>query len=294
MNRDPLRALTVLAETGSLAATAVQLHLTPAAVHKQLKQIENEYGVRLYEKAGRGLRLSAAAHVLLPYARSAIAQVEASRKAIEEWRGLRRGLVRLGTGPTLSSHWLPALLQGFRRRYPQIQMTVETGSSNELLTSARQGSLDLAVLVAPSQQVEPGFEILARWRFGLTMVTGDAQIPMPVGIEDLVRLPFIGFRKGSRIDALIEQTFSRHGIEPDTIMRFDNADAIRSILRAGIGYSLLPTWTLGEDIRAGALWRLETMLKPPAAWVEMVRHESVPLSPAAREFIAMARSKLLE
>lgn len=294
MNLDSLRTLSVLAESGSLAATARHLNLTPSAIHKQLKQIEYALGVRLYEKAGRGIQLSAAAHLLLPYAKSIGAQVESARLAIEEWRGLRRGVVRVGCGPTLSSHWLPELLSRFRARFPEVRLTVETGSSDELLASSRQGRLDLALLVAPLRRIEPGFEILASWRFGLTLVTADPTIsPKPL-LHDLVRAPFIGFRSGSRLDGLIEQFFDRHRLEPNTIMRFDNADAIRAVLRAGIGYSLLPGWTLKEDLASHSLRLIATRAKPPIAWVEMVRHESSPLAPAAREFIAIAKTRSLE
>lgn len=290
MNLDSLRSLSILAETGSLAATASRLNLTPAAIHKQLKQVEFELGVRLYEKVGRGIKLSAAAHVLLPYAQSVVAQVEAGRQAIEEWRGLRRGIVRVGSGPTLSSHWLPDLLRRFRARFPEVQLTVETGSSDELLAAARQGRLDLALLVAPLRRVEPGFEVLMRWRFNLSLVTGDPRIPNRPRLAELAAFSFIGFRKGSRLDVLIEQFFNRHRLEPNPIMRFDNADAIRAVLRAGIGYSLLPGWTLKEDLDSSALRLISARATPPAAWVEMVRHESSPLAPAAREFISMAKS----
>jgi len=290
MNLDPLRSLSVLAETGSLAATASRLNLTPAAIHKQLKQVEFELGVRLYEKAGRGIKLSAAAHVLLPYAKSVVAQVEAGLQAIEEWRGLRRGIVRVGSGPTLSSHWLPELLRRFRLRFPAVQLTVETGSSEELLANTRQGRLDLALLVAPLKRIEPGFEILARWRFDLALVTGDPSITGRPALPELAKASFIGFRKGSRLDEMTVQFFNRNRLQPNTIMRFDNADAIRAVLRAGIGYSLLPAWTLREDLESARLRLIAVRARPPAAWVEMVRHESSPLAPAAREFISMAKT----
>lgn len=294
MNLDSLRTLSILAETGSLAASAAQLHLTPAAVHKQLKQIEFELGVRLYDKAGRGIKLSAAAYVLLPYAKSVVAQVEAGKQAVAEWRGLRRGMVRVGSGPTLSSHWLPGLLRSFRARFPGVQLTVETGSSDELLADARQGRLDLALLVAPQRRAEPGFEVLARWKFSLVLVTGDTQMPASIRLRELTTFSFVGFRKGSRLDALIESYFARHLLEPDTVMRFDNADAIRAVLRAGIGYSLLPSWTVSEDLRSLSLRPIHVRMRPPSAYVELVRHESAPLAPAAREFISMAKTLSLE
>jgi DNA-binding transcriptional LysR family regulator len=112
-------------------------------------------------------------------------------------------------------------------------------------------------------------------------------------MPELAKYSFVGFRKNSRLDALTELYFSRNRLEPNTVMRLDNADAIRAVLRAGIGYSLLPGWTLREDLESKSLRLIRSGRRPPAAWVEMVRHESSPLAPAAHEFISMAKASSL-
>lgn len=289
-----LKTLAAVAETGSLAGAAGRLHLSPAAVHKQMKQLEYRLGVPLYQKVGRGIRLSAAGAIFLPYAQSALAQVEAGRQAVEEWRGLRTGLVRVGTGPTLGSHWLPGLLKVFRTRFPGIMVTVATGSSDELLANARLGRLDLALLVASSGDSEPGFEVFHQWESRLVFVAGDPALPVRSTLSRLSRHPFIGFRKDSRIDHAIERFFARFGLQPNTIMRFDNADAIRAILRSGLGYSLLPVWTLREDVAAGHLRLLHPRVSSPTLKVELVRYAQTPLSPAALAFVELARRQPLE
>src|SRR5262249_58806958 len=109
-----LRCLMTLADVGSITRTAEKLHLSAAAIHKQLKVLEDELNVRLYEKAGRQLRLTQAAEVLLPHIKNLLAQYDAALSALSEWKGLKHGLVRIGTGPTMSSYLLPSLLDGFR------------------------------------------------------------------------------------------------------------------------------------------------------------------------------------
>lgn len=294
MDIDLLVTLTAVAETASLAGAADRLHLTPAAVHKQMKQFEYLLGVPLYQRSGRGIRLSAAGAIFLPYAQSALAQVEAGKQAVEEWRGLRSGLVRVGTGPTLGSHWLPGLLKSFRIDYPGVMVTVATGSSEELLANARQGRTDLALLVASSDETEPGFEVLHHWESRLVFVAGDPRLPAHGSLNRLGRHPFIGFRKGSRLDGAIERFFARFGLQPNTIMRFDNADGICAILRTGLGYSLLPVWTLREDLAAGRLRVLRVKVRPPTLKVELVRYAEMPLSPAALAFAGLARRRSLE
>lgn len=293
MNLDHLRTLTVVAERGSLTAAGRQLHLTPAAIHKHLKQLEVELGVPLYRKSGRGIQLSAAVSILLPYAESALSQVRAAQQAIDEWRGLRRGVVRLGTGPTLGSHWLPKLIERYRDRHPSVVVTVETGSSSELLQSARHGRIDLALLLAAPLRSEPGFEVMGRWRSNLVFVTGDSSLPAGATLRELSPLPFVGFGKGSRMSDTIERVFAQSGLQANTIMRFDNADAIRAMLRTGIGYSLLPGWTVEDDLASGILRLLRPRGKPPVIEVELVRYAEHPIAPAALEFADIARKQTL-
>src|SRR5260370_21102651 len=121
-----LRGLVKLAETGSIAAAAEQLNLSSPAVHKQLRALEAELGIPLYEKAGRALRLTKACEMLLLHARDLLAQHDLAIRSVEEWKGLKKGTVRIGAGPTISSHLLPALLRRFRRKNPNIELYVET------------------------------------------------------------------------------------------------------------------------------------------------------------------------
>ena len=74
--------------------------LSPGAIHKQLKALEQELGVLLYERVGRRLQLTQATEVVLPYLKEMLAQCDLALAALGEWRGMKRGLVRIGAGPT--------------------------------------------------------------------------------------------------------------------------------------------------------------------------------------------------
>src|SRR5579872_6547508 len=94
-----LRSLVTLSELGTITLTAQKLHLSPAAIHKQLKSLESELGVRLYQRTGRALEMSQATAVLLPYLTDLLAQYDAALGALEEWKGVKQGAVRIGAGP---------------------------------------------------------------------------------------------------------------------------------------------------------------------------------------------------
>ena len=127
-----------VAELGSLSLAAQQLHLSPPAIHKQLKILEAELGVPLYEKVGRRLQITQPAEVLLPYLKDLLAQYDSALSALEEWKGMKRGLVRIGTGPT--SYILPIILKKFRRENPGVELLVESGNTPVLLEDLSRGA----------------------------------------------------------------------------------------------------------------------------------------------------------
>jgi DNA-binding transcriptional LysR family regulator len=289
MNLAALRTLGTVARMGSMAAAAQNLNLSAAAVHKQLRQLQQDLGIPLYERTGRGIRLTAACEVLLPYTEGALAQVEAGRQAIEEWRGLRQGMVRLGTGPTLSIHWVPRAIHAFRMRFPSIHVAVETGTSTELMDHARRGQLDLAMVVSDEEPLAKGFESSVRWKSRLSLVTGEKKAANAGKLRDLSSFPFIGPRRGSRLATLTDRYFLLHRARPDTVMRFDNADAARAMLKTGFGWAMLPAWTVKDDIANGLLYELRLKERPPAMVIEMLRFQAAPVTPAVKEFIAVAK-----
>ena len=284
-----LRSLAVLAESGCITRTGGTLHLSPAAIHKQIKNLENEFGVRLYEKVGRRLRLTQVAELLLPHLKLLLAQHEALVSAVEEWKGLRKGRVRIGSGPTLSSCMVPPLLRSFRRRYPAIDLLVETGNSATLLENLDKGALDLALLIWP-EHLDNGNCVVARlWPFEIVIVSNRRHTPTSCSFAQLQRLPFILFKKGSRVEDLIDRYFAELHFKANVIMRFDNADAIKAMIRTGLGISMLPFWTVYQDIREGRLSLIHQHECPLVSNIALVSRKHSYESKPVTAFIRLAQ-----
>ena len=119
------------------------MQLEPPAVHKHLKTIGDEIGVRIYAKRGGRLELTDAGRLLLPFARGILVQHEAAAAAVKEWRDARRGVVRVGGGPSFSSYLPPTLRKRYRHRFPNVDVFVETATGDHLLERLLAGQLDL-------------------------------------------------------------------------------------------------------------------------------------------------------
>ncbi len=282
-----IRSLTTLAELGSISLAADRLHLSPAAIHKQLKMLEAELEVRLYEKVGRRLQLTQAADLLLPYFREVLAQRDYAWMALQEWKGLKRGLLRVGTGP--SSYVLPALLKQFRKKHPGVEVFVETGNTPVLLDGLVKGSLDLALIVSPDLTESGNICVEASWEFEMVLVSHSRQVPRRPNLSDLRTSRFILFRQGSRMQQAIDRYFAAHGFEPKVAMRLDNSEFIRTMAHAGLGLGLLPLWVVERDVRQGSLHIIRVVEPPLYSKIALVRRKSSYLPQPAQALIAVAR-----
>jgi DNA-binding transcriptional LysR family regulator len=267
-----LRSLMALSELGSISLAAEKLHLSPPAIHKQLKILESELGVVLYEKVGRRLQLTQAAEVLLPYLKELLAQYDSALAALQEWKGMKRGVVRLGTGP--SAYVLPAILKEFRRQNPAVEVLVETGNTPVLLDGLARGSLDLALLVSADLVEKEDYRVEMSWDFELVMISHQRLPPSKPRLAELKHLRFILFRKGSRMEEPIDRYFAANGFEPNVVMRFDNAEFIRSMVRAGMGISLLPLWVVDRDVKERRLSIIRPVEPPLFSKIALVRRKS--------------------
>ena len=285
-----LRSLVILAETGNMTQTAGRLGLSPAAIHKQLKTLESELDVRLYEKIGRRLQLTPAAEVLLPHVKGLLAQYEAAVAALEEWKGLKKGLVRIGAGPTLSSYVLPALLKRFRRSFAGVDLFVQTGHTPALIEALLGGSLDLAMLVFSEALAEPTLSLEVLWDCEFVLVSHLRQVPHRCRLAELARYPFILFQKGSRMENLIDRYFAENDFHPRVIMRFDNAEAIKAMIRTGLGISMLPFWAVDADIRKRGLALIRQREQPLRAKIALVSRTGSFVSRPVGAFVQLAQS----
>jgi DNA-binding transcriptional LysR family regulator len=281
-----LRSLASLAETGSLAVTAQRLHLSPAAIHRQLRILGEETGLAPYERTGRELSLTQSARDLLPLVQELLAQFDSLRTAAIELRGTERGSIRIGSGPTFSNYLLPRLLERFRAAHPAIEIMVDSGHSSQLTEKLRNGQLDVAFLVSSGT---PEFAAECGWRFDIVLVASPTlNVSRIRTIRDLRPYPFVLYKQGTVFEEIIERHLDRHGFQPKVTMRLDNAEPIKAMLLAGFGVSLLPLWTVEEEIRAGRLVRIACRQARLSAQLEMIRRRSAYVTPAVRAFTTMA------
>lgn len=286
MELKELRSLAALADLKNLSSVAEHTHLSPPAVHKQLKILENELGVPLYEKFDKELQLTPEAGVLLPHIKEMFANLEFALSALDQWKGISRGSVRIGSGQ--SSYVLPWILKHFRQSHGEVEVIVETGNTPTLLENLRNGALDVAFVVSADLSERKEFMVEAIWNFDLVMVTNIKRLTARPHLADLASERFILFRQGSRMQEPIDRYFAIHNFEPTVVMRFDNPDFIRSMVHSGLGIAFLPLWVVRRDLKEKRLSLIRPVESTPSSRVALIRRNLKYLPRPVEEFIATA------
>jgi DNA-binding transcriptional LysR family regulator len=287
------RSLVLLADLGSIKQIAETVHLCPSTVHKHLKALESELGVPLYERDGRRLRLTQAAQTILPHLRESVAAHDSAVRVLDEWKGIKRGLVRIGASPIVSTYLIPHVLKQFFSRYPGITASVLTGPAEILAEKITSGSIDLALLVVAELHEVPrlsldSFEVI--FDLELVLVSSTPRPRRRCSLADLSDASFILYERGSGIYNLIERYFAETGFHPNMVIRCDSTEAMKAMVQKGVGISLLPIWAVEREIQGGTLWLVKKRERPLFVKIGLAtrKHRYVP--PAVGALIDLVHS----
>jgi DNA-binding transcriptional LysR family regulator len=238
LDTDQLRSFLAIVDTGSFTRAAERVNKTQSAVSMHVRRLEEQLGVALFIKQGRGTRLSEEGERLIEYARR-IVQTEASALAALSRNGLS-GRVRFGTPDDYSEFFLADILTRFCRRHPLVEVSVLCESSVSLAAQVRARALDLA-LVTDTEGIE-NIEVIredplvwvASKRFQM-----DEGAPVPLAVSSTICI----WRR------IAEQALRASNRSTRALFTSNNYSAIGPVVRAGLAVTVLPLGCVPADLR---------------------------------------------
>lgn len=246
LNLDQLAAFLSVVDLGSFTAAADKVGLTQPAVSLQVKLLEQRLGVKLIERVGRRAQASPAGLELLAHARRIIEACSVAEEAMTPYREGSVGRVRIGSGGTASIHLLPRAIAIAKKRMPDLEIIVRIGNIDEILRDLEANALDLAVVALPaagrSLEVEPFHddELLAVAPKGSMMPDGGPDAEFMKGRTLLLY-------EGGNTRRATNEWFEAAGVRPEPAMEFGSVEAIKELVAAGLGWSILPEMALRRD-----------------------------------------------
>ncbi|WP_286933950.1 LysR family transcriptional regulator [Leclercia sp. UBA5958] len=238
LNLAHLATFRLVIQRGSFSAAADVLGISQPAVSLQIRQLEHFLRSRLLERTGRGVKATAAGLALLTHGERIEQVVEETLRSLDAFSHEVSGTVSLGTGATACIHLLPPLLQQLRETYPLLKVGVTTGNTPGVVRAIEENRLDLGLVTMPVSG--RGLEITPILDEEFVCISAQEEEECEPTPDSLHILPLIAFESGSGTRALIDAWFQASGLQPEPVMQLGSIEAIKRMVRAGLGYSIVP------------------------------------------------------
>ncbi|MBV9656124.1 MAG: LysR family transcriptional regulator [Acetobacteraceae bacterium] len=274
-----LQVFEQVAEALSFARVAERLHLTPSAVSFQIRQIEEQTGLALFERIGRKVALTEAGTVLLQYARPALQSTRDLDDAMQALKGGEVGRVRLGLVST-AKYIVPHMIARFRREKPGVTVFLREGNRSFMKALLAAGDVDLAVTGQPAEDADVNAERFAPHPSVIIARPGHPLSGGPViAPERIVEEWFILREQGSGTRGLSDRFFADCGAKPRVAMETSSNEMIKQAVMAGMGLALLSQHTIRLERSLGLLDVLPVAGFPVMRSWFVVKRRTSPLLP---------------
>ncbi|RPD49983.1 LysR family transcriptional regulator [Hymenobacter sediminis] len=291
-----LRVFQSVARHLSFTKAAQELYITQPAITKHIRELERTYGQRLFERRGNRVSLTEAGTLLLAHADEVAQLHQQLTEQLHNLHGEAAGRLRLGASTTLTQYVLPGILPGFQKRYPQVELTLLNGNSEQIAEAILSGHLDLGFVEGRSKSRDLHYEpLLADELVAVRKATPAGPPPEPMPLAEAVAHPLVLRERGSGTLEVLEFALREQKTKLTDLrvaFYFDNTEAIKSYLEAApeaLGF--VSRRALARELEAGLLeivpiQNLQLLRSFEALWVQ-----GQPLSRAAERFLRYAHQQ---
>ena len=251
MNIRQLRYISAVARHGlNVSATAESLYTSQPGVSKQIRQLEDELGVQIFERNGRQLtRITPAGKAIIELADRALIEVDTIKEAALEFSDHTRGKLSVAASHTQARYALPPVIKRFVTRYPRVAIQLHQGTPLQIAELAMEGKVDLAIATEALEHFEDLVMLPCyRWHRAVVVPRGHALCEAtPLTLEALSEHPLATYVFGFAGRSPLAAAFEEHGLEPRIAFTATDADIIKTYVRAGIGVGIIARMAVDEE-----------------------------------------------
>jgi LysR family hydrogen peroxide-inducible transcriptional activator len=240
-----LRYFCAVAETGSFTRAAEREQVAQPSLSQQIMKLEEELGVRLFDRLGRSVRLTDPGQVFLPRARAILSELRAAKEEVVERQSTVSGAVCVGVIPTIAPYFLPSRIASFLRKYPPTSITVVEDVTVHLLDRLRNGLVDMAIMALPARGHDLDcFPLLSERLYALLPKSHELARRRSVLMKELRQEPFLLLRDDHCFRETAIEVCKRARVMPQVVFESGQFSSILGMVAAGLGVSILPEMAL--------------------------------------------------
>lgn len=298
MTLQQLEYFLAIFQAGSITAAADRLHLAQPSLSEQIRRLEAELGIALFRRVGRGVVPTEAGEALRPHAESVLTGVATAREAVVAQRELQGGVATFGTFGTARYYPGVQIIADFRRRHPKVRVRLVGQNSSEVVDALRAGDLEAGLVVLPID--DRGLDVRPIMRDEVLFVSADARcVRRPITIEELAERPLIlpdasyGLQDPTRRQ--LAELAQQVGVAIEPQIDVEDPEGALELAAQGVGDTIVTRgflFSLGAGVPGRLGW--VPFAEPWHDTFAFVSRRGARLSPAAREFVALAEARLRE
>ncbi|GAA3733289.1 LysR family transcriptional regulator [Salinicoccus jeotgali] len=255
-----LRVFITVAEKKNFSRAAEELHMTQPAVSQYIRALEENFNVRLLERSNKYVRLNKAGEIVYHHAKEIAGLHSRMNLLVDDLVNKVSGPLSIGASYTFGEYVLPHIIAKMKEIYPEVKPAVVIGNTAEIAQSVLRHQLDVGIVEGHSNQDEHlSTKEFAKDTMILVAASNHPLVKQKteIQIKDLENETWILREKGSGTREAAEKLFHQLDISPKEIMNFGSTQAIKEMIEAGSGVSLLSEWAVQKELRNGDLKTLD-------------------------------------
>ncbi|CAM3543052.1 LysR family transcriptional regulator [Paenibacillus lupini] len=288
-----LNTFRIVASTLNFSRAAEALNYVPSNVTMQIKALEEELGVRLFDRLGKQLVLTHEGKRFLTHVQSVLDKLDEARSAVHHNENLS-GTLTISANEVICAYRLPAVFQRFRSQHSGVRLIFRSVPNLELKQTLFEGIADVVfILDEPVRSSGLAVEPLLEETFRFFAAPDHRLAKRTVlQLEDFHEEVFLTNEKGCPYRTMFDRAFEKEGIDSITYLEFQSAEAIKQCAITGIGIAFLPEITAEAEVQRGELVALPWQIPDLHVYTQMLWHKDKWLSPIILAFIEAAREVL--
>jgi DNA-binding transcriptional LysR family regulator len=288
-----LQTFCVLAEELNFTRTAERVYTVQSNVTSQIKALEAELGVPLFDRLAKRVVLTEAGHRFRPYAEKALAAMDQGYRAVK-FGTEPAGPLHIGAPESVLTYRLPEVLKLFRKRYPKVELVFRPDSDNKLADELESGKLDLAITMSDSVDGEHLRSIRMRSEDIYLFGTPDHPLANAKKVypKDLMDQTLLLTESGCGYRKKLDMQLAAANVRPQHVTEFSSVEAIKQCVLAGMGIGLLPEIVIACELRKKQFTVMNWHGAKMSIATHIVWHKDKWISPGMQAFLDVLKDRL--
>ncbi|MHB8840399.1 MAG: selenium metabolism-associated LysR family transcriptional regulator [Candidatus Aquicultor sp.] len=294
INFNHLRAFWAVAKNSSYSQAAQELYVSQSTVSIQVKKLEDELGIDLFEQLGKKVFLTGAGTELYSYANKIFSLAGEAESTLRELGGLQSGRLVIGASTTPGIYLLPLIISAFQKEHPSLDIVLDISNTHLVQEQVLNNQLDVGIVGQELANDRLYVELLLQDEL-VVIAAPDHRLAekQSISMDELLQQRLILREPGSNTREVVEEKARSLGLTVKASMQLSSVEAIKKTVSANLGVSVVSRSAINLELTSGTLKALSFGDEPLLRQINLTYHKDKKLMPAAREFIAYLKRAIV-